>query len=132
MLAENQRVHFKARRVISVTGGIAALTLLTLAGTAAPTDANGFGEDRPYQFRSASDRNVRLNVERTRLQKKGDLGVGSASGLGALGSQSGAPTGNSTSITINGDNNSTGSVTQDNTGSQTTDNELNGGVNSGD
>jgi hypothetical protein len=97
------------------------------AGTA--VQANGFGESTPYQFRSDADRNVRLNVERTRLEKEGELGVGSASGLGALGSQGGEPSANRSSITINGNNNNVGSIGQESTGDQSTNNTLNGGVN---
>ena len=80
--------------------------------------ANGFGENGSYQFRSDADRNVRLNVERTRLQRNGDLGVGSAAGLGAFTSQGGQPTGNS--IVFEGDNNT---ITQTNNGSQSSNNQ---------
>lgn len=78
--------------------------------------ANGLGEDRPYQFRSANERQVLLNLERTRLELKGEFrantGVGSGSGLGTQ------QTGNATTININGSGN-TVTVTQDNDGNQT-------------
>ncbi len=43
---------------------------LLMLGVAAPTAAfaNGLGEDRPYQFRTANERQVLLNLERTRLE----------------------------------------------------------------
>lgn len=93
---------------------VAALASAHVSGAA----ANGFGENRPYQFRSDADRNVRLNVERTRLQQNGDLGVGGASGLGAFTSQGGQPTGNS--IVFEGDNNT---INQTNNGSQSSNNQ---------
>ncbi|MFN7023646.1 MAG: hypothetical protein ACK4QP_03835 [Pseudorhizobium sp.] len=77
--------------------------------------ANGFGEDRPYQFRSANERQVLLNLERTRLELQREFpatGVGSAAGLGTQ------QTGNSTTININGSGN-TVTVDQDNSGNQT-------------
>ena len=87
--------------------------------------ANGFGENRPYQFRSANDRATLLNNENVRLQLQGELGVGGGSGLGAFATQGGAPTGNS--VTITGDGNT---IEQDNAGAQqNTTNDLSGGVN---
>lgn len=77
--------------------------------------ANGLGEDRPYQFRSANERQVLLNLERTRLELQGEFpatGVGSGSGLGTQ------QTGNATTININGSGN-TVTVTQTNSGAQT-------------
>lgn len=90
---------------------------LVALAVAAPSiaSANGLGDDRPYQFRTANERQVLLNLERTRLELKGEFrantGVGSGSGLGTQ------QTGNSTTITINGSNNAV-NVTQSNTGSQ--------------
>ncbi len=76
--------------------------------------ANGLGDDRPYQFRSANERQVLLNIERTRLEQDGAIGtgVGSTAGLGTQ------QTGNSTVINIDGSNNDI-TVDQDNTGDQT-------------
>lgn len=98
-------VHIgKAVRVIALAGMFPSVAF-----------ANGLGEDRPYQFRSANERQVLLNLERTRLELQGEFpatGVGSAAGLGTQ------QTGNSTTININGSGN-TVTVTQDNTGDQT-------------
>lgn len=94
----------KIVRVIALAGVLPSVTF-----------ANGLGEDRPYQFRSANERQVLLNLERTRLELQGEFpatGVGSAAGLGTQ------QTGNSTTININGSGN-TVTVTQDNTGDQT-------------
>jgi hypothetical protein len=76
--------------------------------------ANGLGEDRPYQFRSANERQVLLNLERTRLEQEGAIGTGVGSSAG-LGTQQ---TGNSTVINIDGSNNDI-AVDQDNSGDQT-------------
>ncbi|KPF46522.1 hypothetical protein ACSV9I_12535 [Rhizobium sp. G187] len=78
--------------------------------------ANGLGDDRPYQFRSANERQVLLNLERTRLELQGrfNTGVGSAAGLGTQ------QTGNSTTINVTGSNNDI-TVTQDHNGDQTID-----------
>ncbi|MBC2774380.1 hypothetical protein H6M51_16055 [Rhizobium sp. AQ_MP] len=76
--------------------------------------ANGLGEDRPYQFRTANERQVLLNLERTRLElqrKFPATGVGSSAGLGTQ------QTGNSTTITISGSGN-TITTSQTNTGGQ--------------
>lgn len=89
------------------------LMLAVMAPSAAV--ANGLGEDRPYQFRSANERQVLLNLERTRLELQGKFpatGVGSAAGLGTQ------QTGNATTITINGSGN-TITTTQTNSGAQT-------------
>lgn len=78
--------------------------------------ANGLGEDRPYQFRSANERQVSLNAERTRLELQGKfpMGVGSSAGLGGT-----QQTGNDLIITINGNGNNTIDVGQTNNGDQT-------------
>lgn len=116
------RTRLKACVVLVTLGASAAAIGVPIAGAL----ANGFGENRPYQFRSANDRATLLNNERTRLEVEGDLGVGSSAGLGAVGSQNGAPTGNS--VTIEGNNNT---ITQTNSAEQSTNNELKGGINAG-
>lgn len=78
--------------------------------------ANGLGDDRPYQFRSANERQVLLNLERSRLELQGKLGTGVGSSAG-LGTQQ---TGNSTTINITGSGNDV-TVTQDHNGDQTID-----------
>ncbi len=75
--------------------------------------ANGIGEGSSWQFRSDSQRQVLLTVERTRLEL---LGMFPSTGSG-LGGGSGQ-TGNATSIVVSGDNNNI-SVTQSNSGDQT-------------
>ena len=85
-----------------------ASSALFLSGSAL---ANGLGEDRPYKFRDANDRQVLLNLERTRLEFFS--GVGSAYGLGHQ------QKGNDTYIHISGDNN-TVDVNQEHTGDQST------------
>lgn len=85
-----------------------ASSALLLSGTAF---ANGLGEDRPYKFRDANDRQVLLNAERTRLEFFS--GVGSAYGLGHQ------QKGNDTYIHISGDGN-TVNVDQDHSGDQST------------
>lgn len=90
---------------------------LLMLGVAAPSAAfaNGLGEDRPYQFRTANERQVLLNLERTRLELQGKFpatGVGSSSGLGTQ------QTGNITTITISGSGN-TVTTSQTNSGAQT-------------
>ncbi|QLF71034.1 hypothetical protein FE840_016580 [Peteryoungia desertarenae] len=92
------------------TRGALAALLALLGGSAS---ANGIGEDRPFQFRSANERQVLLNLERTRLEQKSGLGVGSAAGLGTQ------QTGNSTSIIISGSGNNTITTSQTNSGAQT-------------
>ena len=75
--------------------------------------ANGFGEERPYAFRSPSEKNVLFNGENIRLNfKTQDKGVGSSQGLGTQ-------TGNSLSITIEGDGDNVINTGQDNSGDQT-------------
>ncbi|HEV7291114.1 MAG TPA: hypothetical protein VGN79_02250 [Devosia sp.] len=77
--------------------------------------ANGLGEARPYQFRTDSQRQVNLTVERTRLELDGLLGSsGSAAGLGGGTGQ----TGNQSAITVSGSNNNI-TITQTNNGAQT-------------
>jgi hypothetical protein len=93
---------------------VAWLLALGLISPAAAV-ANGLGEDRPYQFRTPNERQVLLNLERTRLELQGEFpatGVGSAAGLGTQ------QTGNATTITINSSGN-TITVDQDNSGDQT-------------
>ena len=93
---------------------VAWLVALGLVSPAAAL-ANGLGEDRLYQFRTPNERQVLLNLERTRLELQGKFpatGVGSSAGLGTQ------QTGNATTITINGSGN-TVTVDQDNSGDQT-------------
>lgn len=125
-------INQTGRRGHALTLWIAGAVILTGAAVTGVSEgkANGFGEDRPYDFRSANDRAVALNAERTRLEKRGDLGVGGAGGLGTVASQGGEPTANRSEIIINGDGN-TLNVTQDSVGDQNTNNALEGGVNGG-
>lgn len=76
-----------------------------------PALANAPFESRPYQFRSANDRQVLSNIERTRLELRGDLGVGGAAGLGGV-----DQIGNF--IQVIGDNNTVSETDQNNTGDQ--------------
>jgi hypothetical protein len=80
----------------------------------APALANGLGESRPYQFRSDSQRQVNLTVERTRLELNGLLGGGMGGGSGSGTGQ----VGNSSYINVNGSNN-TITINQTNSGAQT-------------
>lgn len=79
-----------------------------------PILANGVGEGRSFQFRSDSQRQVLIAMERTRLEMLGLLG---SSGGGGTGGGSGQ-TGNAASINVSGSNN-TITVTQTNSGAQT-------------
>ena len=101
--------------VLLVASVVATAQIASAADNAAA--ANGFGENSPYQFRNANDRATLLNNDTTRLQLDGEFGVGGGSGLGAFTGQDGQPTGNS--VTITGDGNT---ITQDNAGDQATDN----------
>jgi hypothetical protein len=117
-------------RQLSIQGGRGRVILMATAFAAAQlagalghsASANGFGENRPYQFRGDNARATLLNNENVRLQLEGEFGVGGASGLGAFTAQDGQPTGNS--VSISGDGNT---ITQDNAGDQTTDNNANAG-----
>lgn len=97
-------------RTIPRLAAVTMAAVMTLSPL--PIFANGLGEGRPYQFRTDSERQVALSVERTRLELLGLLGGG-----GGLGGGSGQ-TGNISSITVNGSNNNI-TVTQDNSGDQT-------------
>lgn len=90
--------------------GIIAAVALALSAT--PLLANAPGESRPYQFRSANERQVHANIERFRQEVRGDLGVGSAGGLGSGVDQI------ANFIQVIGDNNIVEGTTQDNTGDQ--------------
>lgn len=90
----------------------AAAAALLIAAAAPPALANGFGEDRPWQFRSPAERQILLQSEQTRLNF---MTFGLGGGVAGAGGQ----TGNSTSITITGDGDNTIDLTQDNTGNQT-------------
>ncbi|MFC3706302.1 hypothetical protein ACFOOL_16260 [Devosia honganensis] len=87
---------------------VAGLVSLTL-----PAFGNGLGESRPYQFRSDSQRQVNLTVERSRLELLGLLGSGSGLGGGSGTGQ----VGNSTVINVSGSNNVI-TVNQTNSGDQ--------------
>ncbi len=91
------------------------LALIITAATCLPAAANGLGESRSYQFRTDSQRQVNLTVERTRLELLGLLGSGSSTGLGGGGT---GQTGNITSVNVSGSNNNI-TITQTNNGSQT-------------
>lgn len=93
----------------------AAAVITTFALTLSPLSilANGLGEGRPFQFRSDTQRQVLLTLERSRLELLGLLG----SGTGGVGGGSGQ-TGNAVSINVSGSNNEI-TVIQTNTGHQT-------------
>ncbi|MBD8066581.1 hypothetical protein IC608_13985 [Devosia sp. PTR5] len=93
---------------------IMVAALLVVAGSV-PVAANGLGESRSYQFRSDSQRQVLLTVERTRLELLGLLGNGSSNGTGAGGT---GQTGNTTSVNVSGSNNVI-TINQTNNGAQT-------------
>lgn len=94
-------------RTMSVVALVAVMSTTPVLG-------NGLGEGRPYQFRSDSQRQVGLTVERTRMELLGLLGSG-----GGFGSGSGTgQIGNTTSVNVSGSNNVI-SITQTNSGSQT-------------
>lgn len=91
------------------------IILVALGALSLPTLANGLGEGHPYQFRSDSQRQVNLTVERTRLELLNllggnSLGTGSGSGTGQIG--------NSSFINVSGSNNVI-TITQTNSGAQT-------------
>ncbi|PRY94771.1 hypothetical protein BCF33_0369 [Hasllibacter halocynthiae] len=88
----------------------ALLSAVALPGAAC---ANGFGEDRPWQFRTPAERQVLLQQEQTRL----NFMIFEQSGLGAAGL--GGQTGNAITISISGDGDNTIDVGQENTGDQT-------------
>lgn len=90
--------------------GVVSITSLSLPQFAL---GNGLGESRPFQFRTDSQRQVLLTLERTRLEMLGLLG----SGIGGPGSGSGQ-TGNAVTISVSGSNNNI-TVTQRNLGNQT-------------
>lgn len=94
----------------------AAAVITTVALTLSPLSilANGLGEGRPFQFRSDTQRQVLLALERSRLELLGLLGSGTGGGVGGGSGQ----TGNAVSINVSGNNN-TITVTQDNSGDQT-------------
>ena len=75
-----------------------------------PVLANAPGESGAYQFRGANERQVQSNLQRTRLEVRGDLWSGSAAGLGV------EQIGNF--IQIIGDNNTVSETDQTNTGDQ--------------
>lgn len=81
---------------------------------------NGLGEARPFQFRTDSQRQVLLTLERTRLEMLGLLG----SGISGPGSGSGQ-TGNAVTISVSGSNNNI-TVTQANHGNQTQNTDCSG------
>jgi hypothetical protein len=94
--------------------------VLVLAGGALlastlPALANGLGESTAYQFRSESQRQVLLTVERSRLELLGLLGNGA--GIGGLGGGTGQ-VGNQNSISVSGSNVNI-TINQTNTGAQT-------------
>lgn len=93
----------------------AVAVVMTAALTFSPLSilANGLGEGRPFQFRSDTQRQVLLALERSRLELLGLLG----SGGGGTGGGSGQ-TGNAVSINVSGSNNNI-TVTQTNSGAQT-------------
>lgn len=82
--------------------------------------ANGLGESRPFQFRSDTQRQVLLTMERTRLELLGLLG----GGVGGPGSGSGQ-TGNAVTISVSGSNNII-TVNQRNLGDQTQNTDCSG------
>jgi len=89
---------------------------------ASPVLANGFGEERPYQFRSPTERNVALIGENTRLSfETQSRGVGSTQGLGGQ-------TGNSLTINISGNGDNVIDVDQDNSGDQSIQDASQGGA----
>ena len=90
---------------------IAAGLAVSTVGTAAW--ANGPGENRPYSFRSPSERQILLLGEQTRLNFK--VFERDTNGLPSAEAPSGQ-TGNSLSVIITGNGDNTISVTQDNTG----------------
>lgn len=90
------------------------VAFLALAGCSA-VSANGLGESRAYQFRSDSQRQVGLTIERTRLELIGLLGNGSTSAGNGSGT---GQVGNTTSVNVSGSNNVI-SITQTNSGAQT-------------
>ena len=92
----------------------AAAVVTTAVLTLSPLSilANGLGEGRPFQFRSDTQRQVLLALERTHLELLGLLG-GTGGGVGGGSGQ----TGNAVSINVSGNNN-TITVTQDNSGDQ--------------
>ena len=88
------------------------LVCFSLISSAA--SANGLTEARPWQFRSPSERQILLSGEQTRLNFKIFERSQAAAGAAA-----GGQTGNSLSITINGDGDNTIDTGQDNNGNQT-------------
>ncbi|ODT70850.1 MAG: hypothetical protein ABS75_10535 [Pelagibacterium sp. SCN 63-23] len=93
---------------------LALAVLASIVGISGPAWGNGLGESRPYQFRSDSQRQVNLTVERTRLELRGLLGS-SSGGLGGGGT---GQIGNSSSVNVSGSNN-TITINQTNSGAQT-------------
>lgn len=93
-----------------------------LVAQCAPAFANGLGESRSYQFRTDSQRQVNLTLERTRLELLGLLGSGSSNGGNGGGA---GQIGNTTTINVNGSNN-TISITQTNSGAQTQERDCSG------
>lgn len=98
------------------------LLVALLVAQCTPALANGLGESRSYQFRSDSQRQVHLTVERTRLELMGLLGTGTNGGTGGTGT---GQTGNTTSVNVSGSNNVI-SITQTNSGAQTQDRNCSG------
>lgn len=98
-------------RIIKRVTMVIATTMLTLSPLSIL--ANGLGEGRPFQFRSDTQRQVLLSVERTRLELLGLLGTSTSGGPGGGSGQ----TGNAVSINVSGDNNNI-TVTQTNNGNQ--------------
>lgn len=91
------------------------LLSVVILGSSTPVMANGLGESRAYQFRTDSQRQVYLTLERTRLELLGLLG----SGIGGGGAGTGTgQVGNTTSVNVSGSNNVI-SITQTNSGAQT-------------
>jgi hypothetical protein len=115
-------MHSTNRKITHTVLCVFSVATLAAVSGVAPAYGNGFGENRPFQFRSDNQRATLLNNENVRLQLEGEFGVGGASGLGAFTAQDGQPTGNS--VSISGDGNT---ITQDNAGDQTTDNNANAG-----
>jgi hypothetical protein len=88
---------------------------IAMALSALPASGNGLGESRSYQFRTDSQRQVFLTIERARLELQDLLGNdGAGNGFGSGTGQ----IGNNSYINISGDNNVV-NVVQNNSGNQT-------------
>ena len=94
-----------------------------LIAQCSPALANGLGESRSYQFRTDSQRQVFLTIERTRLELLDLLGNGTSGGGGGTAT---GQTGNTTSVNVSGSNNVI-SITQTNSGAQSQARDCRGG-----